>query len=632
MKINQQNQLKSNETMKKLRIILLLTMLLIFGFSRTFAQQEHKTAYQQKIVEITQKYFKVLYGYNKELTVYDRMQLEMMTNGEDASRFILGIGMLGYATKHSEAETKRLIEQIKAELKQADKLKTAVDFKREKDAKDKKEREEKEKKLKEEQEAYEKTDVGSLKKNIKENFEKWNQKNEFEKEADYAVRLQNQSQRAFDSICINQIKRKIDNSYYWKKELSIYNSENESFSVTFKINEVEWQNNINVPIAQAQSFKANWSELQFEIDDYDWCFVEKSLSPTVVKLNNNTDKLEYKFLLSLKNQTGINIPFDNFGIDNSFLKGYVFEYSKAKNNSEQIEKEKIRIDSLTLANFNHKLDSIFTNCNQQLLQNPFNTNKKVMSNFPHITTDLRKDYDDENISETRQRKFNEYKDEISREFNNLYNSFERELESSNPKQFCTIYFAQNPDKKTEADRKYLECRCNYPKREDFDLRFIKRNLYDCNCRANDYDKYGDLFSNKIEFDSFYDQGEAILQEEVNIRQFKKHASLIETLDFKDGVNSTSNGQIGKAILSGLTGINLPSNEQKQELTKYYIQKIDSYKDKQYYAKIIDFFVEINKGLTKEWSKNGTYFTDKTEFYNAYISGNYKQILKEKKNN
>ena len=145
--------------MKKLRIILLLTMLLIFGFSRTFAQQEHKTAYQQKIVEITQKYFKVLYGYNKELTVYDRMQLEMMTNGEDASRFILGIGMLGYATKHSEAETKRLIEQIKVELKQADKLKTAVDFKREKDAKDKKEREEKEKKLKEEQEAYEKTDV-----------------------------------------------------------------------------------------------------------------------------------------------------------------------------------------------------------------------------------------------------------------------------------------------------------------------------------------------------------------------------------------------------------------------------------------------------------------------------------------
>jgi hypothetical protein len=121
--------------MKILQPFLLFTMLLLSGFSGVSAQQKQKTVYQKKIVEITQKYFKVLYSYNKQLTIYEKMQLDLMTNGEEASSLLLGLGMLSYSANHSEIEVKRLINQFKSELKQAEQLKTSVDFKREKKSK-----------------------------------------------------------------------------------------------------------------------------------------------------------------------------------------------------------------------------------------------------------------------------------------------------------------------------------------------------------------------------------------------------------------------------------------------------------------------------------------------------------------
>ena len=45
---------------------------------------------------------------------------------------------------------------------------------------------------------------------------------------------------------------------------------------------------------------------------------------------------------------------------------------------------------------------------------------------------------------------------------------------------------------------------------------------------------------------------------------------------------------------------------------------------------MDFVIETNNGLNKEWSKNGKFFESKAEFYDAYISSDYKKILKANK--
>ena len=215
-------------------------------------------------------------------------------------------------------------------------------------------------------------------------------------------------------------------------------------------------------------------------------------------------------------------------------------------------------------------------------------------------------------------------------FEKLNKNFEIELENKNPTEYCNLYYSLNPNKKEEADKMYLECRCKYIKNK-FDLDFINGKVNGCYCRDDEYRKSGKLFADKTEFNMFYDKGNNILLEEIAIRDFKTQASIIETLNLKDiNNNEVSGREVGKAILGEVTGLNIPENSEKEKLTKSYVQKIASYKDKPYYSKIMDFIIETNKGLNKEWTKNGVIFYNKVEFYEAYISGNYKQILKAKK--
>jgi hypothetical protein len=321
-------------------------MLLLFnGLSIVFAQKIQPTPYQKKQLEISKKWFQILAGYG--MTMSDEIFYEQITAGKEANDFVLGLAIFNYAMTHSKTQCKNVFTQMKNEFKQTEKLKNATDFRLEKEAKERKAKEEREKKLRIEQEAYERTDVGSIRKSILTDFEKWNQKGEFEKEADYLERLKTQSKIEFDGICLEQIKNKINdlNLYNWEKELSAYNSEGEFFIVTFKINDLEWQSKINIPISQAPNFKSNWSDLEFEINDLDWCFVDNSLYPTSVALRNRDEEnSKYKFPLSLKNQTEISFSFDNLEIDNQYLKGYIFKYSNAQAISEQVEKQ--RLDSL----------------------------------------------------------------------------------------------------------------------------------------------------------------------------------------------------------------------------------------------------------------------------------------------
>ena len=320
--------------MKNKQTLFILIMLLFLAFNGANAQKQ--TAYQKKILEIEKKYVKKILIADGKWT--QRSEAELFYADADYLGTVLALGLIS---------SPQYIEGFKREIKQVEKLKTAVDFQREKEvktknelgskvAKTKKEKEEKERKLQEQRESFERTDFGKIKKSIKETFKIWNQKGEFEKEADYEERLKNKSKEAFFQICIEQVKSKINNiayGYYLEKDLSLYNSEKEMFTITFKFNEVEWHNNISIPIAKAQEFKNNWDDLKFEIDDYDWCFVNNSLCPILV----------------------------------------VFKYSEAKS-----------INALNYEKYNEKLDSIFNEYNRQLTQNPYNFEKKIITSHNKI--------------------------------------------------------------------------------------------------------------------------------------------------------------------------------------------------------------------------------------------------------
>lgn len=321
----EQEQIKCK--MNKLKSFCLLVLLITSSFSALLAQSTQPTPYQKKQLELSKKYFQIFYGYR--MTMADEVFYEQLAQGEDAQEFLLAMGILSYAMSNSEAQVKKVLTQMKNEYAAAEKLKNATDIRLEKEAKVRKEQAEKERKLLAEQEAYAKTDVGSIQKNIKSEFEKWNQKGEFEKEIDYAERLRSQSRTAFDGLCLEEIKSKIKgfNFYYWTKELSTYDSENEFFTVLFKTNGVEWQGKINIPISQAEKFKSNWSNLRMKIDDYDWRFVENSLCPTLIVLENERENSNYEFPLTAQNQSEILYYFDDLEIDNSYLEGHIFKFT-----------------------------------------------------------------------------------------------------------------------------------------------------------------------------------------------------------------------------------------------------------------------------------------------------------------
>jgi hypothetical protein len=70
-----------------------------------------------------------------------------------------------------------------------------------------------------------------------------------------------------------------------------------------------------------------------------------------------------------------------------------------------------------------------------------------------------------------------------------------------------------------------------------------------------------------------------------------------------------------------------------EINKYRSQLLEwvgTLKTKPYYDEVLDFLINNNSGLYKEYAKNGGKFSSKAEFYDAFVSGDYKNILKSKK--
>jgi len=222
--------------------------------------------------------------------------------------------------------------------------------------------------------AQEATDFMQIKKGIKKEFEKWAQKG-YEKEFSYQERLRTQSQEAFSQICVEQTKKRIRGMNV-NSALRDYNAEDEYFVVSLSVSRNDegegsavreerlkksWEGKVNVPPKNAELCRKNWGIMSVVNNDYDWCFVDNLLFPTLVTMTENLNNNNYrkigiskcKFTLSLQNQQDISYSFDDLGINNPYLKGFVFNYSAMskefdeKYNSE--EKRKISNEIYTHA-------------------------------------------------------------------------------------------------------------------------------------------------------------------------------------------------------------------------------------------------------------------------------------------
>mgnify|MGYP004688483153 FL=1 len=211
---------------------------------------------------------------------------------------------------------------------------------------------------------------------IKGDFEKWNDRREFEKSADYDKRLQEYSKAVFDSICYSVISSEIKHNN-WEMRLDTYDADKEEFPII-----CDFGNNIiariryKVPYDMAKEFKQNFNHNEFygkgqmwealrrcdnfvyvtvpdRPDDNELCpsTILFSLTPYIRWDNrgigtvrgdffHNADSIKVTFTSKAK---PVAVRFNDLGLDNKYLANYVYVFKKGDNDiyskKEQNEKE-----------------------------------------------------------------------------------------------------------------------------------------------------------------------------------------------------------------------------------------------------------------------------------------------------
>lgn len=537
---------------KKLSFIL-ISILLIF-YSNLFAQE--KTKYQKKTIEIKKKYVQqILISQGKW---NQQAKAELFYSNEESVDMLLGFGLIS---------SPNLIEKITKELNQAEKLKTNLDYKREEEIINREEKQALAKKIKDKVEKYNKTDIGYIQNRIKEKFNKWNKKGEFEKNEDYNNRLKNESKTKFDEVCTIEIHNRINTlkTWSWHKEISKYNTENEKFNIKFILNKIEWNGGINVEIKNASKFKANWSNLKFEVSKYDWGFSNNSLFPSKVSLKktnySNKKTVPHTFITKNNITSEILYSFNPLEIDNIYLKNYTYSYS-------DYVKEKKQLDLIKIKKNNRTIDSIYKTTNEKLLKHPFNFKKIKISDYKKIKTT-----EDKELFQKLSLIGKEYEKSVI------------ELENQN-----TIEYKKNKN----------------------------------------------IFENKNDFNDFYKKGNLKFNEEVDKRKtfnfLEKHSVFIKSMNLQQNKKESFGSLLAKNLLSNSSGSTISSKDYTVEnnIRNNTIEVIKNSKNKVFYPEVMNFVVQKNKKLYKEWSKNNQYFLGKSDFVEAYISENYSEILKKNK--
>lgn len=215
---------------------------------------------------------------------------------------------------------------------------------------------------------------------IERDFEKWNDRREFEKSADYDKRLQEYSKAVFDSICYSVISSEImDNN--WEMRLDTYDADKEEFPIICDFGDnIIARIRYKVPYDMAKEFKQNFNHNEFygkgqmwealrrcdnfvyvtvpdrpDINDLCPSTILFSLTPYIRWDNrgigtvrgdffHNADSIKVTFTSKAK---PVAVRFNDLGLDNKYLANYVYVFKKGDNDiyskKEQNESESNKI-------------------------------------------------------------------------------------------------------------------------------------------------------------------------------------------------------------------------------------------------------------------------------------------------
>ena len=228
---------------------------------------------------------------------------------------------------------------------------------------------------------------------------------------------------------------------------------------------------------------------------------------------------------------------------------------------------------------------------------------------------------DASQTENMRLEFNKMESNLKTEYEELVNGkMENNLKITNLTKYIAGYLSLNPHKKSAIDSIYLDYRCeNKVIQYRYVLQYIEEgHITTKTCRKKQWEKYGYLFDSFDEFNTAYN-------------------------------NATSNDFFTEFIISNRTKAYNKLNILKEKASKYskdikianmhkkptevtsdIIKILDALKISYYYDKAVSHLIHELPKVKQEYDKNGKYFKDEIDFFEAYSSDSYKKQLKEKK--
>jgi len=560
--------------MKKIILLFIAIVISSVAFSQT--------AYEKKCAQIFKKYWNLFYpGHSVS-------NFEMNSIGVyEKAKGLLQIGALNYAMQTGK-NVDAIFNQMEKEYAAARTLMT---------------KEEKQDYIVEQER---KTHYGKIKWDTGLEFLKWMQKDEYEKTDDYNNRLTT-STAIYDSLLHKNIKYEIENES-WDYSIGKYDADAEVMKFLFydKDKVCRISHTVNIPIETAKkinegviSLRMYYNDDEILMDSEDLVLVPRFF---YLRTQNNyyeSQKLDYEFDniellnhgLSLVKYKYDELNLGLYGIENKYMKGHIFDYNK------DAEKNRIR-------------DSIARR-EQEIRDSIARREQEIRRHEQEIKDSIA---------------IAQYNDELSKSLR-LAND---ELKAN--KYNIKGYQINDPDNEFSIGKNSESL--YFGKQQDL---VIRKNQLVSNINAEYNDaksKYGSLYVSDNEFDSFYCKGESFFKAETESRlelckvknELERNRQSIASVNFRKDLSNMSLSNM-LAVTSGeqITDYS-DANKYRHELIAW----VNQLKDKPYYDYVINYLISNNAGLNKEYTKNGSFFSSEVDFYEAFISDKYKDILKSKK--
>jgi hypothetical protein len=258
------------------------------------------------------------------------------------------------------------------------------------------------------------------------------------------------------------------------------------------------------------------------------------------------------------------------------------------------------------------------------------------------------------------------------------------LRATRPDDFVKAYLKENPTAKAHLESEHKEYRCHYASFTDFVIQYEQGRLQpsERNCRELKWQEYKQYYRSKEAFNADYDKGDEHLEAhkrhyELKWAEYKQYYSSREAFeaDYHQGDATleihkkreikwaecadyyearyifdfdydkgetvvdahrrrideawSSLQQLPEELLVKKKLISA-SESKKEDILNLFSLYRQLKPSPHFQSLAADFLISRNKKMSKEYEKNGAYFSSKIAFLTAYFSGDYKHIIKSMK--